>query len=279
MEETEAHKATTMDKGYARRLSRYERALRAIFLNALRLQIRPYKELFFQDGVLPDPEKTIERRAFEAAYIEGYSYVGSAEIRNEYGLQHKSYEKSRKDFSLEDGLTVVFDVLRNAVIQFAFSSYGLMRDRLNRTTVNMINDYVQKGRENGLTDEQIARTLWADLENAMKQRSRVLASTEASTIMNYSREITARQFFMQRGVTGYKTWITRNDERVRNTHREVDMRTLPIDAKFLLFRREGGTEFADRPCDIHLSAGNRVNCRCFCFYHSDPNLFRKKEGG
>lgn len=268
-----------MDRGYARRLSKYEGSLRAIFLNALRLQIKPYKERFLETNTLLDPEKIIERRALEVAYIESYSLVGSAEIRNEYMLQYRSYEKGQKDFSLEDGLTVVFDVLRNAVLQFAFSSYGVMRDRLNRTTVNMINDYVQKGRANGLTDEQIAKTLWSDLENAMRQRSSVLATTEASTIMNYSREVTARKFFHQRGVTGYKTWITRNDERVRGTHREVDLRTLPIDTPFLLNRREGGTEFAERPCDIHLSAGNRVHCRCFCFYHSDPNLFRKQEGG
>lgn len=59
-----------------------------------------------------------------------------------------------------------------------------------------------------------------------------------------------------------KTWVTANDDRVRDAHAAIDGQAVPIGERFTL----GNGESANFPGDILLSASQRINCRCTTRY-------------
>lgn len=66
----------------------------------------------------------------------------------------------------------------------------------------------------------------------------------------------------------HKEWNTQRDERVRKTrfHQQVDRKRIPIDSKWKVGREE-----AEYPGDMSLSAGERINCRCYVTYFNSPD--------
>lgn len=90
-----------------------------------------------------------------------------------------------------------------------------------------------------------------------KERALLIAQNEANTAYNYSDYYNA----ISEGKT-HKTWITEGDEKVREAHAEVDMRTIPIDDYFLV-----GGDTMRYPHDyLNATPGNIINCRCVCTY-------------
>lgn len=89
-----------------------------------------------------------------------------------------------------------------------------------------------------------------------EQRAVLIAQNEANTVMN------GVDFFnAKKSGKKYKTWITENDERVREWHREVDYTKIPIDEYFYV-----GNDKMRFPHDYTASAENVINCRCSCKY-------------
>ena len=79
-----------------------------------------------------------------------------------------------------------------------------------------------------------------------------IAETEAHRIGN-----TAALMMAQRAGAREKTWMTRLDDKVRDTHAYLEAVTVPIDAEFYTFdgdRAQAPGLFSD--------AKNNVNCRC-----------------
>lgn len=86
-------------------------------------------------------------------------------------------------------------------------------------------------------------------------RAERLANVAASAITTVRSEIQERiaGFF---GFTS-KTWITRKDQKVRNTHREIDGHTVPIGSRFVT------TGYTIRfPGDRTAPVPGWLNCRC-----------------
>lgn len=67
----------------------------------------------------------------------------------------------------------------------------------------------------------------------------------------------------------HKTWLTMGDNKVRDSHSEVDGETLPIEEPFLV----GGSVMMC-PQDDSMGAGAEelVNCRCICEYSKGEDL-------
>ena len=90
-----------------------------------------------------------------------------------------------------------------------------------------------------------------------QERALLIAQNESNTTYNHVDYITAKKAGKQ-----YKTWITEGDERVRQAHVDVDMRTIPIDEYFLV-----GNDTMRYPHDyLNGSPDNLINCRCICTY-------------
>lgn len=83
-----------------------------------------------------------------------------------------------------------------------------------------------------------------------------IADTEAHRIGNTAAEDTA----VQAGATT-KTWVTMNDDRVRDTHDYLEMTTVPIGARFYSYDGDS----ARFPGDFGLPQNN-INCRCILKY-------------
>lgn len=58
-----------------------------------------------------------------------------------------------------------------------------------------------------------------------------------------------------------KTWVTKNDDRVRDTHDYLEGETIPIDAEFYTY--DG--DHAMRPGEF-INPENNINCRCVLAY-------------
>lgn len=86
-----------------------------------------------------------------------------------------------------------------------------------------------------------------------------IGANESLTIMNY-REL---HDAIDEGYT-YKTWWTMEDNRVRETHEEVDGVTIPIEDKFQV-----GEHLLAMPHDYNMmdiAPEEIVNCRCYMTY-------------
>lgn len=89
-------------------------------------------------------------------------------------------------------------------------------------------------------------------------RAMLIAENESNTVGNYDELITA----LRSGYT-MKTWNTMRDARVRQTHKEVDALTIPIEEAFQV----GASELMF-PGDDSLGAdvSELANCRCHVSY-------------
>lgn len=267
-----------MDRTYPQRLHKHELVLRGFFLNALRLQLRPFKDFFVSHGYLGSPNDLIKPQSLKTAYIDSYMYISDAEMYNEWRMQEYDYKNSQKDGFIDDGFLIVSETLKSFFLQASLNYYNTMGQELTDTSIEMLDRFIKNARSNGASDSDIISALDGSYNNDLRIRAGVIGATEASTIFNLVKRVTAAKFFNQKGIVGYKTWLTRLDELVRHTHEEVEKRTIPLDSKFVLNKKRGGIEFADQPCDPVLSAANRINCRCVCDYHSDPDKYKEKGG-
>lgn len=269
------HKAPQMDKTYAQRLHKTELVLRGFFLNALRLQIKPFKDFFVSHGYLPSPEDYISPQPFLRAYNDSYRYVVSNETKLKWDLLEKDFVANQKDYDPDLGYDLIFDEIRAYFLSVVSSYYSNVSGDLNRVSIERLKSFINKSRAAGMNDAQIAAAINTEFDGELRVRAGGIAATEATSIMQSVANKVAQEYYSQRGVTGYRTWLTREDERVRHTHVEVDKRTLPIDVKFVLNRKRGGIEFADYPGQETLSAENRVHCRCMLDYHSDALKYKR----
>lgn len=95
-----------------------------------------------------------------------------------------------------------------------------------------------------------------DLYYLSQDRALLIAQNEANTVYNHADYESARQSGKQ-----YKVWVTENDEKVRDTHAEVDMMRVPIEEMFTV-----GNDKMRYPHDYNASPQNIINCRCVCVY-------------
>ena len=72
-----------------------------------------------------------------------------------------------------------------------------------------------------------------------------------------------------------RTWVTMRDERVRQSHADVDGQTIPDNLRFKVPKpgQPGVHELARHPRDPNLSTANAINCRCED--PSTPHLLRE----
>jgi uncharacterized protein with gpF-like domain len=97
-----------------------------------------------------------------------------------------------------------------------------------------------------------------------KQQSQRIARTEVASAVQSAQV----QGYKQTGVVERKMWNTSLDGAVRDSH-TIEGQTVGLDEMFTL---DNGAQ-ARAPADAALSAGDRINCRCFIapvFIDEDP---------
>lgn len=89
-----------------------------------------------------------------------------------------------------------------------------------------------------------------------KDRAMFIAENEANVVGNYRQQIEAIKSGMK-----YKTWITKNDKKVRHTHKDVNNKKISIFDVFQV----GNSEMMF-PKDSNGETKEIVNCRCVLHY-------------
>lgn len=90
-----------------------------------------------------------------------------------------------------------------------------------------------------------------------------IAETDSHRVYNEAGFNTAGEAIKSGAVQGQvmKTWLTKNDDRVRDTHQYLEGTKIPYDAEFVTY--DG--DHAEKPGEFE-QASNNVNCRCMIWY-------------
>lgn len=188
------------------------------------------------------------------------SYFDEMELSDEEKEQRKEFSESMADVMLF--IFALFSVMRQ--YDYINKSYivGQLKQKYSDVVLQymdidkVVDDYIQR-----FSEEIVDTTLkYPDKEYYLSNdRATLVSVNEANSILGYRQLQEAKD----RGYTS-KTWITEGDRKVRKTHREVDMREIPIDEYFLV-----GDSLMMYPHDnvtFDIDPKEVINCRCSVVY-------------
>jgi hypothetical protein len=127
---------------------------------------------------------------------------------------------------------------------------------ITRTTSKKVRKIVENGLLNGDSIDQIASTIKSDSSFGIK-RSRTIARTESTKAVNMATD-QAYQTAATNGINIRKEWLSSRDDKVRDTHAELDGQTVGVNEDFIV-KSTGAT--APSPAAFG-EAAEDINCRC-----------------
>jgi len=246
-------------KEWAKYQRTLEKQLLPIFRKALKKSIDPaitYANVF---GVNFDPTNIINRNVWQSTYLNIFDLIGMKSAKKEFYRQRTMEGMENKASAIDFLVDVWSGKLRDFATNYAF----FISDKLNETTVKILNQSLSEAYELGLDKDDQLRLFELDVNKKMKLRSLTMSRTESTTISNLGKDIGARGWIEQQGGQGYKVWLGRNDARERPSHLDENDRIIEIDD---LFNLDG--ELCQRPGDLSLSLNEKINCRCTASYMS-----------
>lgn len=190
-------------------------------------------------------------------------YFEEMELTEEEKEQRKKFAYEMEDILLF--IFALFSVMRQ--YDYINKQYiiGQLRSRYSDVVLQYmdidkaVDDYIQR-----FSEEIVDTTLkYPDEEYYLSSdRATLVGVNEVNSILGY------RQLQEAKG-KGYtrKTWITEGDEKVRKTHREVDMQEIPLFEYFLvgnslmLYPHDNVSEYGR-----YAEAKEIINCRCSISY-------------
>jgi SPP1 gp7 family putative phage head morphogenesis protein len=111
---------------------------------------------------------------------------------------------------------------------------------------------IQEGIDAGDTMDELGRRVKDAFSQADRGRCEVIAQTETATAFGVARQASQEQA----GIT-HKEWLSAQDDRVRDSHGEVDGQIVAVDEPFNV----GGVQMM-HPCADGAPAREVINCRC-----------------
>lgn len=188
------------------------------------------------------------------------SYFDEMELTDEEKEKRKEFSESMVDVMLF--IFALFSVMRQ--YDYVNKQYimGQLKQRYSEVVLQYmdiekaVDDYIQR-----FSEEIVDTTMkYPDEEYYLSnERATLVSVNEANSILGYRQLQEAKD----RGYTR-KTWITEGDRKVRKTHREVDMREIPINEYFLV-----GDSLMMYPHDnitFDIDPKETINCRCSVVY-------------
>lgn len=151
----------------------------------------------------------------------------------------------------EDG--TLFSIINDDYLTW-LNTYGASQVKgINATTQKLVQDIIQKGLKNGDSTDKIANDLVEQIGEYTKGRALNICQTETHNSFMKGNFMSAKASNFQN-----KTWVTAGDERVRETHQELDGMTINIDKDF--------KENLAYPGDSRAPASEVCRCRCILTY-------------
>ena len=245
---------------YTRRYQPTEKRARLIFSKYLREAKRRYisrAEQYIEESV----EKRYSLKAASFVSVVDWSSLKGEDIEvRKIREMTKSFYKKGYDSIGQEELTKIMNEAGQDVISFR-SGDALDRHlkkvsrEITKTTVKKIQDAVKKGEEQGLSKDEIIRSIKRSVA-FNDARAQTIARTESTKIINSALNESYKQA-EENGVMLRKMWITENDDSVRETHQELDGVTVKAGEDFVT----SGGDASPSPANFGIESED-VNCRC-----------------
>lgn len=204
------------------------------------------------DSTLSVIEMLIPRSETEALLRQLYTDVGVKWANIEYG----NIEDYTKSWTAPVRLKRFgFNALWEGLLDLFFSANaGRKIVKITETTRAWLIDQIEKGREQELGPEQIARSM-VDNKVVPLARARVISRTEVVGAANFGGMTAARQSKLKMN----KRWVNARDKRVREKHKDksqggVGGEVVPLEQPF--------SNGLMHPGDPNGSAEEVIQCRC-----------------
>lgn len=232
-----------------------EKQMLPYFRKALRQHIAPFVRYIEVNSTAAVPRGLIstllDNSVWAKVYNQVYEKIGVKFARREYYRQ-KKVDNEEEKASIGFLIDIWSSILRDYSLTYV---YNISRE-LTDTTIKIIEEALSDIASLELDEKGRVRLLIKNITDKMKLRSLTISRTETTTVSNIGKEIGAVSWINEQGGQGYRVWLGRI-ARERDTHIAVNNTVLPLDEMYTV-----GTEQALRPGDVHLSAKERINCRC-----------------
>ncbi len=147
----------------------------------------------------------------------------------------------------------MFDMSADEVVNFLESLGIQFVSEVNATTRAALIAEISEGIRAGESTDQLKRRVQDVYETLRGYRAEVISRTETLRSLNFA----TIESYKQSGVVEGKEWLTALDEKVRDAHRAVDGKVVPLNEPFIV-----GGERMMQPGDPSASVSNTVQCRC-----------------
>jgi hypothetical protein len=228
-----------------RQRERFTRWAVKITARALTKQLKPF--LNSKVYTVASVKKTIKPKEIEALLKDIYTRVGLRFAR----ATHNGLLKQKAEFSEAAFDAIIADYLDDVGAENVVG--------ITQTTQNILIRIVEEGIEEGLSVQEMERSIRGRVAPLYKNRALTIARTETIAASNFGSISGARMT----GLDLIKEWITTNDSRTRDNHFFVGGQKRDNDELFNV-----GGDLLDYPLDAShgASASNIVNCRCTLGY-------------
>lgn len=182
------------------------------------------------------------------------AYAGGRQAADAHGFEAPTKTRAKTPTVLEDLMRALWGILFEGALAKADTHRAKVVGEITETTRRALQELLRDGINQGLSIPDIAATIdTLYLDDIIPNRSTVIARTETISSTNYGGQQAAKAT----GLTLQKTWLATNDDRTRDTHRDADGQTVPMDEPYIV---DG--ERLMFPGDPDGSAANVIQCRC-----------------
>ena len=188
------------------------------------------------------------------------SYFDEMEISGEEKEKRKEFAESMMDIMLF--IFALFSIMKQYDSMNKQFIISRLQSRYSEEVMKYmdidkaVDDYIQR------FSEEIVDTTLKHLDEEYylsNDRATIISVNETNSILGYRQLQEAKE----KGYTK-KTWITEGDKKVRKTHREVDMKEIPIDEYFLV--GDSLMMYSHDNITFDIDPKEVINCRCSVVY-------------
>lgn len=180
---------------------------------------------------------------------------------NRPNIYQTSYNMSSQAFINKEAVNIL---LKNDFDPF--NKIALKKLKLDADTLNTIRTEFTSGIIQGESNQNIAKRIQKSLVDNKYSDAIRIARTETTRVENGAKDQLGKDL-QKDGFIVMKEWVSTNDKRTRDSHRDMQGVQVPLDEPFIV----DGEELMF-PGDPMGSPGNVINCRC-----TTKNVIVKKE--
>jgi SPP1 gp7 family putative phage head morphogenesis protein len=142
----------------------------------------------------------------------------------------------------------------NSIMRDYTRIFGLKKIvQIASTTIKQVRGLINRGIDEGLSERETSRLLREQAPILSASRAQTIARTETHAAANYA----VQESFKSTGIEARREWVSAEDERTREDHKEANGQIVGINEPFIV-----GSDELMYPGDPSGSPEQVINCRC-----------------